>query len=119
MFISRSPSAPITVSVEDNVDLVCSVDITPHPLPAGTSTPEFEWSFGQLENFNQSLNSTTTNSGSTYSSTLRLTSVSESDEGMYTCRLRGNHRTAVNTTIIVEPGNTMRGLDMLIWTISA
>ena len=103
--MSISPSTPTTVTVGQSVYLQCSVDITPHPLPAGTSTPEFEWLFGQT--FNQPLTSITTNSGSTYTSTLQLTSVSESDGGMYTCRLRGNHRTAVNTTVSVEPGKCL------------
>ena len=100
--VSISPSTPVTVTAGQTVNLQCSVDITPHPLPAGTSTPEFEWFFGQT--FDSPLTSTTTNSGSTYSSTLQLTSVSESDGGMYTCRLRGNHRTAVSTTVTVVPG---------------
>ena len=96
---SISPSTPVTVTstAGETVNLQCTVDITPHPLPAGTAL-EFEWYFSQT--FNSPLTSTTTNSGSTYSSTLQLTSVSESDGGMYTCRLRGNHRTAVSTTII-------------------
>ena len=98
---SLSISHPITVTAGETVYLQCSVDITPHPLPAGTSTPEFEWFFGQT--FNSPLTSTTINSGSTYSSTLHLTSVSESDGGLYTCRLRGNHRTAVSTILTVEP----------------
>ena len=100
--VSISPSTPVTVTAGQTVNLQCSVDITPHPLPAGTSTPIFEWFFAQT--FSSPLTSTTTNSTSDYSSTLQLTSVSESDEGMYTCRLRGNYRTAVSTTITVVPG---------------
>ena len=100
--VSISPSTPVTVTAGETVNLQCSVDITPHSLPAGTSTPVFEWFFGQT--FDSPLTSTTINSGSTYSSTLQLTSVSVSDGGMYTCRLRGNHRTAVSTTVTVEPG---------------
>ena len=98
-----SPFTPATVTAGQTVNLQCSVDITPHPLPANTSTPEFEWFFGQT--FNSPLTSTTTNRSSTYSSTLQLTSVSESDGGKYTCRLRGNHKTAVSTTLSVEPGD--------------
>ena len=100
--VSISPSTPITVTAGQTINLQCSVDITPYPLPAGTSTPEFEWLFGQT-----SFICTTTSSGSTYSSTIQLTSVSESDGGMYTCRLRGNHRTAVSTTFTVEPGECL------------
>ena len=91
-----------TVTAGQTVNLQCSVDITPHPLPANTSTPEFEWFFGQT--FNSTLPSTNTNSGSTYTSTLQLTSVSESDEGTYICQLRGNYLTAASTTLTVEPG---------------
>ena len=98
--VSISPSAPLTITAGGGgVDLQCSVDITPHPLPDGTSTPEFEWFLD-----NQPLTSTTTNSGSTYTSTYSFTTVSESDGGMYTCRLRGNQRTAVSTLVTVEPG---------------
>ena len=100
-----SLSTPITVTAGETVKLQCSVDITPHPLPAGTSTPEFEWFFGQA--FDSPLTSTTTNSSSNYSSTVEIGPVRESDRGIYTCRLRGNHRTAVNTAIIVEPGNQL------------
>ena len=106
--MSISPSTPVIVTAGETVNLQCSVDITPHPLPAGTSTPEFEWLFCQT--FNQPLTSTITNSGITYSSTLQLTSVSESDGGMYTCRLRGNHRTAVSTTVTVEPGEYLAAM---------
>ena len=100
--VSITPSAPLTVTVGRTVNLQCSVDITPHPLPAGTLTPVFEWFFGRT--FAQPLTSTTTNSGSTYTSTYNITAVRESDAGMYTCRLRGNQRTAVNTVIIVGSG---------------
>ena len=96
--VSISPSTPVTVTAGETVNLQCSVDVTPHSLPDGTSTPEFEWFFRST--LNSPLTSITTYSSSTYSSTLQLTSVSESDGGMYTCRLRGNHRTAVSTTII-------------------
>ena len=95
--VAITPSAPLTVFAGEAVNLRCSVVITPHPLPDGTSTPAFEWFFGQT--FGQPLTSTTTNSGSTYTSTHSITSMSESDEGMYTCRLRGNQRTAVSAIV--------------------
>ena len=100
--VSISPSTPLTVTAGQTVNLQCSVVITPHPLPAGTSTPEFEWLFGQT-----SFICTTTSSGSTYFSTLQFNTVSVSDGGLYTCRLRGNHRTAVSTTVTVEPGECL------------
>ena len=100
--VSISPSTPVTVTAGQTFNLQCSVVITPHPLPENTSAPEIEWLFGQASSI-----CATTSNGSIYSSTLQLTSVSESDEGMYTCRLRGNHRTAVNTTVTVEPGECL------------
>ena len=94
---------PISISdsvaeiVGGTINLQCSVDITPNPLPDGTSTPEFEWFYGGT--FNQSLNSSTTVNGSIYASTYSISPVRESDGGMYTCRLRGNHGTAVRTIV--------------------
>ena len=116
--VSISPAAPLYVTSGQTVNLQCSGGINPQPLPAGTSTPEFEWFFGQT--FNQPLTpSTTTNSGSTYTSTYSITSVSESDGGMYTCRLRGNHRTAISTTITGRFLNTIiyRASDQLIYSL--
>ena len=99
--VSITPSAPVTVTTGQAVNLQCSVAINPHPLPVGESTPVFEWFFGPT--FNQLLTPTTnTNSGSTYTSTYSITSAMESDEGMYTCRLRGNQRTAVNTMVTFQ-----------------
>ena len=93
-----SPSGPITATARETVTLQCSVDITPQNTPY----PEIEWLFGPTSVL---LSSTTTrNSGNTYTSTLQMAMVEESDEGMYTCRLRGNQRTAVSTMITVNPG---------------
>ena len=89
-----------TVTAGQTANLQCSVDITPHPLPAGTSSPVFEWFFGST--FDRPLTSTTTNSGSTYTSTYCISSARVSDGGMYTCRLGGNQRTAVNTMVTVQ-----------------
>ena len=100
--VSISPSTPVTVTAGETINFQCLVDIFPHPLPAGTPTPEFEWFHGRTP-----LASTTLHNGITYSSTLHLTSVSESDGGLYTCRLRGNHRTAVSSTVTVEPGECL------------
>ena len=98
-----SPSGPTatTVTAGESLTLECSADITPNPLPQNTSSPTFEWFFGPN---NEPRSSTTTGSGNTYTSTLQILMVGESDEGMYTCRLKGNHRTAVNTMITVSPG---------------
>ena len=99
-----SPSGPITATVGEPVTLQCSADITPNPLPLNTPFPTFEWFFGAT---NDLLSSTTTSSGNAYTSTLQIAMVGESDEGMYTCRLRGNQRTAVSTMITVNPGELL------------
>ena len=93
-----SPSGPITATARETVTLQCSVDITPQNTPY----PEIEWLFGPTSVL---LSSTTTrNSGNTYTSTLQMAMVEESDEGMYTCQLRGNQRTAASTMITVNTG---------------
>ena len=84
-------------TIGESVSLQCSANITPQNTPS----PEFEWFFGPTSD----LSSTTTrNSGNTYTSTLQIAMVGESDEGMYTCQLRGNQRTVVSTMITVNPG---------------
>ena len=97
--VSITPSAPSTAPAGQTVDLQCSVVITPHPLPADTSTPVFEWFLD-----NQPLSSTTTNNDSTYTSIYSFTPVRESDGGIYTCRLRGNQRTAISVNVTVGHG---------------
>ena len=100
--VTISPAGPITATIGNLVTLQCSVDITPSPLPQNTLFPTFEWFFGptnDLLSFN-----TTCSRGNTYTSTLQILMVRESDGGMYTCRLRGNQRTAVNTMITVNTG---------------
>lgn len=93
-----SPSAPITATAGETVTLRCSADITPQLQ--GVSSPEFEWLFGTTNvPLSSSIN---THSGNTYISTLHIPMVRVSDEGRYTCRLRGNQRTAVSTTITVN-----------------
>ena len=98
--VTISPSGP-TVTAGEPVTLECSVDITPNPLPQSTPSLEFEWFFGPT---NELHSSTTTSSGNTYISTLQIAMVEESDEGMYTCQLRGNQRTAASTMITVNTG---------------
>ena len=98
------PSATI-VTAGETATLECSADITPNPLPQNRSFPFFEWFFGPT---NEPRSSTTTRSSdNTYTSTLQIAMVGESDEGMYTCRVRGNQRTAVSTMITVNPGELL------------
>ena len=98
--VTISPSGPVYRTAGESVTLQCSADITPQNAPS----LEFEWFFGSTNNH---LISATTRSGSTYTSTLQIPMVGESDEGMYTCRLRGNQRTAVSTMITVNPGELL------------
>ena len=96
--VTISPSGPIYTTAGGSVTLQCSADVIPQNAP----TLEFEWFFGAT---NYPLSSNTTHSsGNTYTSTLQIAMVGESDEGMYTCQLRGNQRTAVSTVITVNPG---------------
>ena len=105
--ISPSGATATTVTAGEPVTLECSADITPNPLPQNTPSPTFEWFIGLT---NEPCLSTTTKSGSMYTSTLQIAMVGESDEGMYTCRLRGNQRTAVSTTVTVNPGELLYSL---------
>ena len=89
-------------TVGETVTLECSADITPNPLPQNTPSPTFEWLIGPTSELRTL--GTTRGSGNTYTSTLEIAMVGESDEGMYTCRLRGNQRTAMSTMITVNPG---------------
>ena len=97
-----TPSAPAgTVTAGRMFTLNCSVDITPYPLPENVPPPSFEWFNGQT---NTSLPSgvtvsDVTNSDITYTSTLQFFPLQWSHAGMYTCRLGGNERLAVNRTI--------------------
>ena len=93
-------SQPIMATIGESVSLQCSANITPQNSPS----PEFEWFFGSTNKSHLLSTNTTRNSGNTYTSTLKIAMVGESDEGMYTCRLRGNQRTAVSTMITVNPG---------------
>ena len=104
--ISTSTPFNVRVTAGESISLPCYVDITPHPLPVGTSTPEFEWFFGPT-----SLTSTTYNNNSTYVSMYVIAKVRERDGGMYTCRLRGNHRMAVSTMVTVEPGEIKASIE--------
>ena len=100
--VTISPSGSITATIGEPVTLQCSADITPNSLPESLPSPTFEWFFGPT---NDPLSSNTTHSsGNTYTSTLQIPMVRESDEGVYTCRLRGNQRTAVSIMITVNPG---------------
>ena len=85
--------------------LLCSVDIFNDIEELGASPPTFRWFFGP--NGNASLPSgvavsTVTSNSTTYTSTLLFSPPKVSHAGTYTCRLGGNPRLEVNTTITVS-----------------
>ena len=82
-----SPPGSITVSTGQAINLQCSAHVIPVAM---SDTPMLEWFRGSTL-----LSSSTTGSGNTYTSVLQISSASENDAGSYTCRLRGNQRTAV------------------------
>lgn len=86
---------------ETNFTLSCSAQII---LPMNVSPPAFEWFHGPG---NASLpsgvtNLTVTNSSNNYTSTLQFSFLQEYHSGLYTCRLGGNERLAVNINITVK-----------------
>ena len=96
-----SPSGPITGTAGETFTLECSADIM---TQSDSPSPTYEWFFGLT---NTSLPSgvtvsNVTNSGNTYTSILQFSPLQESHAGMYTCRLGGNARLAVNTMITVN-----------------
>ena len=92
------------IAGETHFTLNCSAQITPNPLPEHVPSPTFEWFFGQG---NTSLPSgmtvlNVTNSGNNYTSTLQFSFLQEHHSGLYTCRLGGNERLAINSNITVK-----------------
>ena len=93
----------------ETYSLTCSVTISPNPLPANVPSPTFEWFFGPDTS---SLPSgvtppVTTITGNIYTSTLQFSPLSQSHDGMYTCRLGGNPRLAATETVTVAPTTIM------------
>ena len=86
--------------------LVCSVDVTPNPLPANVPAPKFEWFYGPDKALPPSdvFVSPVTNNGNTYTSSLQFPTLLLSHIGMYTCRLGGNDKLSANTELLVRCG---------------
>ena len=90
-------SKPVSISssgsaiAEESYSLTCSATLVdPIPLPSNIPTPNFEWLFGP--NGDASLPSgtalpVTIESENTFTSTLHFSILSQSNSGMYTCRL--------------------------------
>ena len=103
--VTLTPSGS-EITGETGFTLTCSAQITPNPLPEHVPPPTYEWFFGSS---NDSLpsgvtvsNHSVTNSSSIYSSTLQFSFLQEHHSGLYTCRLGGNERLAVNSNISVN-----------------
>lgn len=104
--ISSPIASPTIAIVGMNISLNCSIYITPYPLPKNVSYPTFQWFFGP-ENASIPSNVILSNNSQngTYTSTLQFAPLQVSHAGIYTCRLRGNHRLTAVTTL-----NLMRKL---------
>ena len=94
----------IGIAGDQDVTIVCSVNITTNPLPEGVPLPSFEWFYGST---NTSLpsgvtDSARTHSDNTYTSTLQFSPLLVSHAGMYTCRLRDNERLAASIEVTVN-----------------
>ena len=102
--ITITPSVPGIGTAGEMFTLSCSVNITPNPLPEDIPPPSFEWFYG-LANISLPSGVTVsdvTNSGNAYTSIQQFSPLLVSHAGMYTCRLGGNERLAVNTNITVN-----------------
>ena len=100
-----SPGTSVIRGAGENLNLECSVEITPNPLPQYVHSPIIDWFFGPN---NASLPSgvtlmaTVMGSGNNYSSTLQFSPLQQSHAGIYTCRLGSNARLVVNATLTGE-----------------
>lgn len=104
--VSISPSLPVTIASADNFNVKCSFDVAyNHHLP----NTKIEW-FSSPENGTiQTITQieTINNDTRSYTSTLQLSSVQESDAGIYTCRLEGNERISASIQISIRLSSTL------------
>ena len=113
-----SPSGFSTGTAGELFTLECSADIL---TQTDTPFPTFEWFFCLT---NTSLPSgvtvsNVTNSGNTYTSTLQFSPLQGSHAGMYTCRLGGNERLAVNSMISKPKVELIVNEDILVAVITS
>ena len=99
--VSISPSNATIRTAEEFLNLSCSADII---LDSLSQDVTFEWFFGPN---NSTLPtgvtvSNVTNNSNTYTSTLQLSSLTQSHVGTYTCRIGGNKRLAASATVTVS-----------------
>ena len=98
--MSISPSETIIETVGEIFNLSCSANISISPSQNVT----FEWFFGPDNSTLPTgvIVSNVTNNSNTYTSTLQLSSLTQSHAGTYTCRIGGNKRLAASTTVTVS-----------------
>ena len=99
--VSISPSNATIRTAEEFLNLSCSADIV---LDSPSQNVTFEWFFGPN---NSTLPtgvtvSNVTNNSNTYTSTLQLSSLTQSHTGTYTCRIGGNKGLAASATVTVS-----------------
>ena len=107
--VSISPSGSTTAG--ETYSLTCSATLhsrnPPLPDPNIIPAPTFEWFFGPNGNAPLPSGLTPTEtvlSSDTYTSTLQFSSLSQSHEGNYTCRLGAGN--LVNSIMFTVDGNT-------------
>ena len=95
-----SPSETIIETAGEIFNLSCSANISISPSQNVT----FEWFFGPDNSTLPTgvIVSNVTNNSNTYTSTLQLSSLTQSHAGMYTCQIGGNERLAANATVSVN-----------------
>lgn len=107
--VSISQSTAVPLSSEESFSLTCSVDLSPNPLPDNISYPLFEWTIQNnstsLVNYSENF-SNTTKDGSTYSSTLWILEMLESNSSIYTCIFMGNTR--LSASILISTCNRQK-----------
>ena len=101
--VSISPSNATIRTAEEFLNLSCSADII---LDSLSQDVTFEWFFGPNNSTLPTgvIVSNVTNNGNTYTSTLQLSSLTQSHTGTYTymCRIGGNKRLAASATVTVS-----------------
>ena len=84
--------------------LLCSVNISPDPLPTNVPYPTFKWFYGPNKAVIPArvTQSATIKNGSTYSSSLHFSTLQSSHSGVYSCRLGGNDELLTNIELFAQ-----------------
>ena len=107
--VTISPLGSSSGSPGDDFSLTCSATIVDNHLPSDVPSPTFEWFYGPSGNaslpFGLTPMATVSSNGSTYTSTLQFSPLSQSHAGMYTCRLGAGR--LVNSTNVTVNGTSI------------